>query len=58
MRQQSLFDNEANEPLASRMRPRNLTEFVGQTHLIGEGKLLRKMIESDNISSMIFWGPP
>ena len=58
MRQQSLFDNEANEPLASRMRPRNLTEFVAQTHLIGEGKLLRKMIESDNISSMIFWGPP
>ena len=58
MRQQSLFDNEANEPLASRMRPRNLTEFVGQTHLISEGKLLRKMIESDNISSMIFWGPP
>ena len=40
MRQQSLFDNEANEPLASRMRPRNLTEFVGQTQLSGEGKLL------------------
>ena len=58
MYQQSLFEVPINEPLASRMRPRNLTEFVGQTHLIGEGKLLRKMIESDNISSMVFWGPP
>ena len=58
MYEQSLFEVPTNEPLASRMRPRNLTEFVGQTHLIGEGKLLRKMIESDNISSMIFWGPP
>ena len=58
MHQQSLFEIPTNEPLASRMRPRNLTEFAGQTHLIGEGKLLRKMIESDNISSMIFWGPP
>lgn len=58
MYQQSLFEVPINEPLASRMRPRNLTEFAGQTHLIGEGKLLRKMIESDNISSMVFWGPP
>lgn len=58
MYQQSLFEVPINEPLASRMRPRNLTEFVGQTHLIGEGKLLRKMIESDNISSMVFWDPP
>ena len=58
MYQQSLFEIPTNEPLASRMRPRNLTEFAGQAHLIGEGKLLRKMIESDNISSMIFWGPP
>ena len=58
MYEQSLFEVPTNEPLASRMRPRNLTEFVGQTHLIGEGKLLRKMIESDNISSMIFWGQP
>ena len=58
MHQHSLFEIPTNEPLASRMRPRNLTEFAGQTHLIGEGKLLRKMIESDNISSMIFWGPP
>ncbi len=58
MYQHSLFEIFTNEPLASRMRPKNLTEFVGQTHLIGEGKLLKKMIESDNISSMIFWGPP
>lgn len=58
MEQSSLFEIPTNEPLASRMRPTNLDEFVGQKHLIGEGKLLRKMIESDNISSMIFWGPP
>ena len=58
MEQTSLFDLPTNEPLASRMRPRNLSEFVGQNHLIGENKLLRKMIESDHISSMIFWGPP
>ncbi len=58
MEQSSLFELDNNEPLASRMRPINLDEFVGQGHLIGNGKLLRKMIESDNISSMIFWGPP
>ena len=58
MYQQSLFEVPTSEPLASRMRPKDLTEFVGQTHLIGEGKILRKMIEKDNISSMIFWGPP
>lgn len=58
MHQQSLFEVPKNEPLASRMRPRSLNEFVGQTHLLGENKLLRKMIETDNASSMIFWGPP
>ena len=58
MEQASLFDNPLTEPLASRMRPRNLEEFVGQKHLIGEGKVLRRMIENDSISSMIFWGPP
>lgn len=58
MEQSSLFEAPLIEPLASRMRPRNLDEFVGQTHLIGNGKILRKMIESDNVSSMIFWGPP
>lgn len=58
MEQTSLFDIPKYEPLASRMRPKNLSEFVGQTHLVGPGKILRKMIESDNVSSMIFWGPP
>lgn len=58
MEQTSIFENSLNEPLASRMRPVNLDEFVGQEHLIGKDKLLRKIIESDNVSSMIFWGPP
>ncbi|MBQ4253452.1 MAG: replication-associated recombination protein A [Erysipelotrichaceae bacterium] len=58
MQQSSLFESTLSEPLAYRMRPRNLDEFVGQKHLLGENKLLRRMIESDNISSMIFWGPP
>ena len=48
----------AGQPLASRMRPRDLSEFVGQEHLVGEGKLLRQMIERDQIPSMILWGPP
>ena len=56
MYQTSLFEN--IEPLASRMRPKDLSEFAGQKHLIGEDKLLKKMIEKDNLSSMIFWGPP
>ncbi len=58
MEQKSLFENENNQPLASRLRPQSLDEFVGQEHLIGEGKILRKLIEEDKISSMIFWGPP
>ena len=58
MEQYSLFDDNKNQPLASRLRPRNLDEFAGQTHLIGEGKILRRLIESDNITSLIFWGPP
>lgn len=58
MEQPSLFDDNKNQPLASRLRPRNLDEFFGQKHLIGEGKILRKLIENDNISSLIFWGPP
>ncbi len=58
MEQKSLFENEVNQPLASRLRPQSLDEFVGQAHLIGEGKILRRLIEDDKISSMIFWGPP
>ena len=45
-------------PLAERMRPRTLAEFVGQEHILGEGKLLRRLIESDQLTSLIFWGPP
>lgn len=45
-------------PLAARMRPRNLDEFVGQAHIIGKGKLLRRAIEADQLSSVIFYGPP
>lgn len=59
MEQINLFDDrEKSEPLSSRLRPRNLDEYVGQKHLIGEGKILRRLIERDQISSMIFWGPP
>lgn len=46
------------QPLAERMRPKTLDDFAGQKHLIGEGKPIRKMIENNNIFSMIFWGPP
>ena len=45
-------------PLPERMRPRRLDQYVGQTHLVGEGCVLRKMIESGNLSSFILWGPP
>ena len=60
MGQMTFFDtdNNDNQPLAARMRPRDLDEFVGQEHLIGEGRILRNMIEQDRVSSMIFWGPP
>lgn len=58
MEQISLFENGMAQPLAARLRPRNLDEYVGQTHLLGPGKVLRRLIESDQISSMIFWGPP
>lgn len=58
MEQKSLFENNENQPLASRLRPRDLDEFAGQQHLIGEGKILRRLIEEDKITSMIFWGPP
>lgn len=60
MEQLSLFEQNENAwaPLASRLRPESLEEFVGQEHLLGEGKMLRRLIEKDQISSMIFWGPP
>ena len=56
--QMNMFDGSMSEPLAARLRPRYLSEFVGQKHLLGEGKILRRLIEGDNIGSMIFWGPP
>ena len=58
MEQMSIFENQVSQPLAARIRPENLDEYVGQQHLLGKGKVLRNLIESDNISSMIFWGPP
>jgi putative ATPase len=50
--------NIKNSPLADRMRPKNLNEFVGQGDIVGEGKMLRLAIESDQIPSILFWGPP
>jgi putative ATPase len=51
-------DTMAEAPLAARMRPRNLNEFIGQTEIVGEGRLLRRAIEADRLSSLIFSGPP
>ena len=59
MEQITLFDRrEETVPLASRLRPQKLEDFIGQEHLLGQGKMLRQIIEKDRISSMIFWGPP
>lgn len=60
MEQLSLFTQEVNmnAPLASRLRPQTLNDYIGQEHLVGPGKVLRRMLEKDMISSMIFWGPP
>ncbi len=63
MEQMSLFDampdgRNMTVPLASRLRPQELGDFIGQEHLLGQGKMLRQLIEKDQISSMIFWGPP
>lgn len=69
MEQLSLFDNPseytispdaapAMSPLADRMRPRDLGDYIGQKHLLGEGMVLRRMLEKDMVPSMIFWGPP
>lgn len=60
MEQMSLFDDNRvmYDPLASRLRPSGLEEFVGQKNLVGEGKVLRRLIDQDMVSSMIFWGPP
>ena len=54
MEQQTFFAQDAAAPLAARLRPQTLEEIVGQRHLLGEGKVLRRLIEDDHISSMIF----
>ena len=56
--QDSLFSGAGSGPLASRLRPDDLEDFVGQQHLLGQGKVLRQLIDADQVSSMIFWGPP
>ena len=56
--QPTIFEQPASEPLAARLRPRDLDEFFGQEHLLGKGKVLRRIIENDQVGSMIFWGPP
>jgi len=58
MEQTSLFENQIQDPLASRLRPMTLQEYVGQKHLVSPGKILWRLIEHDTIPSMIFWGPP
>lgn len=58
MQQGSIFEDQANEPLASRLRPENLDQVFGQTHLLGPGKILRELITQDRVTSMILWGPP
>ena len=60
MEQLSLFSQEADRiaPLASRLRPDTLDDYIGQRHLLGEGKVLKNMLDRDLVSSMIFWGPP
>lgn len=59
MEEKSLFERQSDaDPLAERLRPETLDGFVGQRQLLGPGKILRRLIESDRIASMIFWGPP
>ena len=58
MEQAGIFDDLVSQPLAARLRPETLDEYVGQEHLLGQGRVLRRMVEQDRISSMIFWGPP
>lgn len=55
---EEVSDESGFAPLSERMRPRNLSEYIGQQHIIGKGKPLRVMIEKDKLASMIFWGPP
>ncbi|MCR4319876.1 MAG: replication-associated recombination protein A, partial [Candidatus Brocadiaceae bacterium] len=60
--ERNLFDAQVKTmkkaPLADRIRPRNLKEFVGQEHLVGSNKILQRLVENKEMVSMIFWGPP
>lgn len=56
--QTNLFEKKLRQPLAARLRPKTLDEIVGQQHLLGPGMILRNIVEQDEVSSMIFWGPP
>ena len=56
--QVSMLQTEQLQPLAARLRPETLDEIIGQKHLLGPGKILRRIVEGDQVSSMIFWGPP
>ncbi|MBR2643704.1 MAG: replication-associated recombination protein A [Clostridia bacterium] len=56
--QHTLLSAEIGQPLAARLRPETIDEIVGQSHLLGPGRILRRIIEQDAVSSMIFWGPP
>ncbi|HEX7004000.1 MAG TPA: AAA family ATPase [Trueperaceae bacterium] len=58
MSERSLFESELDQPLAARMRPRTLDEFIGQGHILAPGRLLRRAIQADQLSSLIFYGPP
>ena len=60
MSENSLFEQIKleSEPLAARMRPRNLDEYIGQDHIVGKGRLLRRAIAADQLTSVIFYGPP
>ena len=58
MEQLNMFEREVPAPLAARLRPATLEEFVGQEQLLAPGRVLRRMIDDDLVSSMIFWGPP
>ena len=58
MEQAGIFDDLVSQPLAARLRPETIEEYVGQEHLLGRSRVLRRMIEQDRTSSMIFWGPP
>ena len=56
--QLTIFEHDMPQPLPARMRPQSIDEIVGQQHLLGPGRVLRRIIEQDAVSSMIFWGPP